>query len=229
MTIDEFHTAGYLQHNHCRQAHLASLGLDLERKTVLELGAGVGDHSTFWLKRGCRVTCVEARTENVERLREAQPEVKVIQCDLDRPELPVDTYDVVYAYGILYHLKDPAGALRRWAQVCKGLLLLETCVSPESGPAIYLMQEKIENATASFNGTGCRPTRQWILDELRKWFRHVYLPLSQPRHEEFPLDWGHVRGNGLVRAVFVASRTELENPVLTEILPWMQFWHAEAE
>lgn len=231
--LDEFHTAGYLRHNHARQAHLASLGLDLERKTVLEVGAGVGDHTTFWLKRGCRVTCVEARTKNVERLRKAHPEVEVVQCDLDASELPVDRYDIVYAYGILYHLKDPAGAIRRWAAVCDELLLLETCVNLHLGTTIHIIPEDTDNPTASFNGLACRPSRQWVKRQLKRWFDQVYLPLTQPRHEEFPLDWQGMEGIrlpvGLTRAVFIASRTVLDDPILTNTLPINQFWHGDIE
>ena len=62
----------YIRHNARRLEHLASLHLDLRHKSVLELGAGIGDHSSFYLDRGCRVTAVEPRPENVAVLRERQ-------------------------------------------------------------------------------------------------------------------------------------------------------------
>src|ERR1051326_7281244 len=49
----------YQQHNVSRLQHLESLGLDLAKKSVLELGAGIGDHSLFYLYRNCRVLAVE--------------------------------------------------------------------------------------------------------------------------------------------------------------------------
>src|SRR5258706_7389962 len=56
-----FRSLGYLRHNQRRQEHLASLGLELADRSVLELGAGVGDHTTFFLDLGCTVTAVEPR------------------------------------------------------------------------------------------------------------------------------------------------------------------------
>jgi hypothetical protein len=54
----------------------------------------------------------------------------------------------------------------------------------------------------------------------------VYATTTQPWHEEFPLDWNSVSDSGaLTRAVFVASRTPLDNPVLTESLPTVQERH----
>jgi hypothetical protein len=53
--IDVFHSAHYQRHNQRRQEHLASLGLDISGATVLEVGAGIGDHTSFFLDRGCQI------------------------------------------------------------------------------------------------------------------------------------------------------------------------------
>ena len=42
------------------------------------------------------------------------------------PETVGETFDVVLLLGILYHLADPIGALRRAASLCDDLLLIET-------------------------------------------------------------------------------------------------------
>jgi 16S rRNA A1518/A1519 N6-dimethyltransferase RsmA/KsgA/DIM1 with predicted DNA glycosylase/AP lyase activity len=47
----DFHSNHYLRMNQRRLEHLASLGLPLSGRTVLELGAGIGDLSTFFLDR----------------------------------------------------------------------------------------------------------------------------------------------------------------------------------
>jgi hypothetical protein len=227
--VDEFKTEGYQRHNRARQEHLASLGLDLQGKTVLELGAGVGDHTGFWLDRGCEVACVEARDENAKRIRERYPQVEVRCYDLDNlADATWCDWQIVYAYGVLYHLGRPAEALAAWALRCQELLLLETVVDP--GPLCELkkLQESADNPTASFSGLACRPTRNWVYQELSKHFAHVYLPVTQPDHPEFPLDWSAMpwgeddfgeEMRGLIRAVFIASRTPLQNPLLVEQLP----------
>src|SRR5690242_1107048 len=51
----EFLSPAYQQHNVARLQHLDSLGLPVCGKRVLELGAGVGDHTIFYLHRNCKV------------------------------------------------------------------------------------------------------------------------------------------------------------------------------
>jgi 16S rRNA A1518/A1519 N6-dimethyltransferase RsmA/KsgA/DIM1 with predicted DNA glycosylase/AP lyase activity len=41
-----------------------AIWLDLVGKSVLEVGAGVGDHTLYFLDRDCAVVSLEARGEN---------------------------------------------------------------------------------------------------------------------------------------------------------------------
>ena len=47
--LEEFHGPHYLKHNQRRQEHLATLGLPLAGRSVIEMGAGIGDHTEFFL------------------------------------------------------------------------------------------------------------------------------------------------------------------------------------
>src|SRR5204863_2636107 len=129
-----FRSLGYLRHNQRRQEHLASLGLDLGDKSVLELGAGVGDHTTFFLDRGCTVTAVEPRLECCQFLLEsyknahynAPVPLKLLNTDVESlPTHVNERFDIVYCYGLLHHVGVPALVLRLLAERCAGLLLLE--------------------------------------------------------------------------------------------------------
>src|SRR4051794_5847876 len=102
----------YQRHNRRRQEHLASLRLQIYDKYVLELGAGIGDHTSFFLDRGCRVTTTDGREENVADLRARYPSIEARVVDIEAA-VPHDLipHDVVYAYGLLYHLGDPGTAL----------------------------------------------------------------------------------------------------------------------
>ncbi|MFZ5759349.1 MAG: class I SAM-dependent methyltransferase [Thermodesulfobacteriota bacterium] len=215
----------YQQHNQRRQEHLATLGLDLFDKTVLEVGAGIGDHTSFFLDRGCTVVCTEAREENLRLLRSRFPGIEVFQQDLENPSLPAleRDFDVVYCYGLLYHLRTPGQTLAYLAARCSGLLLLETCVSFATDVTINLIDEDRKKRTQSYSGTGCRPTRQWVFAELKKHFPFVYMPVTQPNHFQFPLDWTvPPPDNQLIRSVFIGSRAKLINPVLMETIPMHQ-------
>lgn len=136
-------------------------------------------------------------------------------------------YAVVYCYGLLYHLGRPGDALRWISDHCTGVLLLELCVSFGSHEAVNLVAEPRENPTQARSGSGCRPTRPWVVSQLRQHFAHVYLPTSQPWHEEFPIDWSEAAAaqwpqGRLSRAVFVASREPVHSSTLQTSLPMVQ-------
>jgi SAM-dependent methyltransferase len=228
-TFRSFH---YLRHNQRRLEHLASLDLDLAGRTVLELGAGVGDHTTFFLDRGCTVLSVEPRAENCQLFTAAMQahaktgysrvaRARLVQCDVGSMDRYItETFDIVCAYGLLYHLAEPQAALEAMARRCGDLLLLETCVSFGANEAINPEPEPQSSASQSFQGMGCRPTRPWVFSQLTGLFAYVYATKTQPAHEEFPLDWTTPPpGGGLRRAVFVASRRPLSKPLLLDHLP----------
>jgi hypothetical protein len=130
--------------------------------------------------------------------------------------------EIVYCYGTLYHLSRPAAAIASLAGCCTAMMLLETCVSYGEEAVLNVVAEPTHNPTQALSGVGCRPTRAWVYLELKKHFRHVYFPLTQPFHEQFPTDWSAAASAGLTRAVFIGSRAPLENAMLTETIPMRQ-------
>lgn len=222
--ITSFHRESYLRHNQRRLEHLSSLNLDLTGKTVLELGAGIGDHTTFFLDRDCQVTTTEGRPENLEILKQRYPGLPVFHLDMDQPNIDFqEKFDLVYCYGLLYHLKNPLAALDFIAENCQGTLLLESCVSYGSEDALNPVAEPAHAPSQALSGSGCRPTRFWIYERLKERFEFVYFPLTQPCHAEFPTDWNLPnQTTGLVRAVFIASRQSIDNPLLTKDMPMAQ-------
>ena len=67
--VNSFHSDHYLRHTARRLEHLASLKIRVAGMSVLEVGAGIGDHSHYYLDRGCDVTITESRLENLAHLR----------------------------------------------------------------------------------------------------------------------------------------------------------------
>lgn len=226
--VDVFRADAYMQHTQRRLEHLATLGLDLYGKRVLEVGAGVGDHTSFYLDRDCTVTTSDARPENILAMQErfaGNPKVQIQALDLDYPAAVSGKYDIVHCYGLLYHLKKPAEAIRFLCKHCDDLLVLETCVSYGNKAEVNLIDEPAHMHSQAFSGTGCRPTRPWIMQQLQQHMPHVYVTQTQPAHPEFPLDWSRNENKlrELKRAVFVASRQPLDdNPTLTKVLPIQQ-------
>lgn len=217
----------YQRHNQRRLEHLASLGLNIAGSTVLEVGAGIGDHTHFFIDRGCQIVASDARHENLKILRSRYPDVKVLHIDLDNPpKIFNDLFDIIYCYGVLYHLQHPTEALEFMSRCCRKMLLLETCVSFGDKDSLNPCNEDLRNPTQSISGMGCRPTRKWVYNQLKRHFDFVYLPITQPHHEEFPVDWTLPPSKKtLARAVFIASRQQIINRFLVEEIPIKQIRH----
>ncbi len=216
-----FHSDHYLRHNARRLEHLTSLRIPVAGLSVLEVGAGIGDHSHYFIDRGCNITITEARSENIDYLKQRYPDQKVQFLDMEALQ-PVQgaPFDVVHCYGLLYHLSNPQEALAFLSENASKLLLLETCVSFDVGSAINLTDEDQVNPSQAYSSKGCRPTRAWLFAQLKQHFDHVYIPKTQPWHEEFPLDWTAPEQHRapLQRAIFIASREALDNRVLVPTL-----------
>lgn len=220
-----FHSPHYLRHNARRLEHLASLRIPVTGMSVLEVGAGIGDHSHYYIDRGCSITITEVRPDNLQYLRTRYPQNEVHFLDMENPvSLDNSPFDIVHCYGLLYHLENTEQALKFLSQSTKKILFLETCVSLGEDDELNLVPEKQRDRSQAFSGTGCRPTRLWLFKRLQDLFEYVYLPKTQPNHEEFPIDWADSKAS-LKRAVFIGSRIALENEMLTQSLPSYQTRH----
>jgi SAM-dependent methyltransferase len=215
-----FSSSHYRVHNEARLQHLATLNLPISGR-VLEVGAGPGDHTRFYLDRHCTVVSTDAREECVQELKDRYPQIEALRVDMNHPEplAELGSFDIVHCYGLLYHLEDPEAAIAALARVCTHLLLLETCVSPESGQSLNPVDEVRGDYTQSTTGHACRPTRFWVFDTLRRYFPFVYQTRTQPIHPEFPTDWNSIPpDHGLVRIVLVAAQRRYDLPVLSPVI-----------
>jgi len=216
-----FFNAHYREHNRARLEHLDSLGIPLSGKRVLELGSGPGDHTGFYIARRCEVVSVDSRQECLDALAQRFPDVRTKRCDLNEPDLLValGRFDIVHSYGILYHLEKPEALLRYIGEACTGVAVVETCVSAARTSAVDFKDEIRADYTQSSTGRASRPTRQWVFEELGRYFPFVYHTKTQPAHPEFPTDWNNLQGTPpLIRAVFVASKMPLDLPTLSSKL-----------
>lgn len=204
----------YQRMNARRLEHLASLNLNLSRRSVLELGAGIGDLSSFFIDRECDVTITEAREFNLKQLRKRYPNNAVHKLDADYDAYPHE-HDITFAYGLLYHLKNPENLIKLMGEATREIALIETCVSTSEEVKKNPIKEPARNITQAVSGMGCRPTRSWIEYELKKYFPHVYYPTYQPYHEQFPKSFTHASENKLTRAIFVASKLKINSDQLT--------------
>ena len=216
--------------NRARQEHLDSLGLDIGTgRRVLEVGAGIGLHTGFFLDQGCDVISSDGRADNVAEIRRRWPGVPVQQIDLERETdlARLGSFDLVYCYGLLYHVGDPDRVLAMLAKICTGQIMLELIVNMDQDETLYLVSDPTVNDQSTV-GRACRPSRSWILGRLKRYWGHGYITTTQPNHPEFPLDWDkqtHLN----TRAVFVGSRTALSNLTLRSEISQVQTLYVKDE
>jgi hypothetical protein len=225
--LTTFFSPNYQKHNLARLTHLQGLGLELQGKRVLEVGAGVGDHTLFYIYQGCMVLPTDARPELVAFIQERLGiEARLLDVDREPERLrELGTFDILHCYGLLYHLSNPRAFLTNAAMVT-GQILLETCVTHPSRYSteqkeIPLSAENAQNPSQAVHGLGCRPTREWVFKTLKECFPYTYCPTTQPRHSEFPLSW-EARDQPqaeLTRAIFVASHQPISSSNLVDRLP----------
>jgi SAM-dependent methyltransferase len=220
--VESFDTPAALEINEARLKHLASLDLPIDGRSVLEIGAGVGHLTRFFLERDCRVVATEAREENVEELARRLPAVDVRQADVEASLAHLGRFDVVFCYGVLYHLENPLRALRNMSEVCTDLLLIETMVCDATSP-VLLLEDETTSVNQALRGLAHRPSPPYLAIALNRiGFDHVYVAASPPKHPDYQFAWldnlDTARDGALLRGVFVAARRALAMRGLTSLL-----------
>lgn len=221
--VETFDTPEAVALNKARLDHLDSLGLDLKGKRVLDVGCGVGHLAKFFLQKGCDVVCLDGRAENIKKLHSIYPDLTAHTiANVETDSLSkFGRFDIVFCYGLLYHTENPVAALRNMSAVCDGQLLLETMICDSNLPVVRL-EDETKTFSQALSGIGCRPSPSFVVLALnRVGFKDVYGPRVEPEHHEFKFDWQNsLRAwqDGPMRAVFIASRTPIENRNLFSLL-----------
>jgi 2-polyprenyl-3-methyl-5-hydroxy-6-metoxy-1,4-benzoquinol methylase len=221
--VENFDTREAELLNSARMEHLDGLGLGLAGKRVLDVGCGVGHLSHYLKSRGCEVVSVDGRAENIEALREKYPDLEqAFVADVESSKLSdPGEFDVVLAYGLLYHLENPIRALRNMASSCKDMLLIETMVCDSDLP-LMLLDDETKTYSQALRGLGSRPSPSFVAHALNRiGFEHIYTPRSVPDHRDFRIEWKNSlkwRMDHPFRAIFIASREPITNRELFDLV-----------
>ena len=221
--VETFDKAEAVSINTARLDHLRSLNLSVQGKTVIDVGCGVGHLARFFVEHGCDVLCVDGRRENIDHLRRLYPGLRAQVLDLDRQRITeLGEFDIVFCYGLLYHLENPFRAIRELAAACKDLLIIETHVCDHPSPVI-LYKEETPSYSQALRRIGSRPSPSAIVLALREsGFKYVYAPRQAPDHADFHFAWkgdlSDARDGHLLRCIFVASRTRITDRPLVSLL-----------
>jgi SAM-dependent methyltransferase len=203
-----------------RLEHFKSLGLSVRGKSVIDIGSGVGHLSKSLAELGGDVFCVDGRDANISRLRELYPSRKAAVVDVETDALlHVGEFDVVFCYGLLYHLSDPLGFIRRAAALCREWLIIETCIMDAEEAIVRLVPEEAANHSQALHSMGCRPSSAYVIYCLKlAGLDNVYVPSTMPKHAQFRYqlnnDCADLKHGERIRDIFVASRLPMDSPHL---------------
>jgi ubiquinone/menaquinone biosynthesis C-methylase UbiE len=104
-------------------------------KTILEVGAGNGEHIPFVSKDFKRYISSDISTISLNRILEADNFEK-LQVDAESLPFANDAFDRLIAMCLLAHLKNPEDALNEWLRVSKNGSTIQIYVPCEPGLAL---------------------------------------------------------------------------------------------
>jgi len=89
-------------------------------KRVLEIGCGIGTDTISFARAGAQVTAVDLSDESLAVARERaavfglEDRITFYQADAEQlsQTVPVETYDLVYSFGVIHHTPHPDKAIR---------------------------------------------------------------------------------------------------------------------
>ncbi len=212
LIFDQPHATRYVE---ARQATLQKFLPDLKEalslRTAVDVGCGAGYFSTFLCEMGFQVVALDARQENIEEAARRHPGIEFHTVDLEDSAIQkLGRFDLVFCFGLLYHLENPLRAFRHLFALTNQLLLLESMAIPGERPILYLHDEPpLEDQ--SLHSVGCCPTEACLVKmAYHVGFPYVYRLTRLPDHEEFQATWGRKRR----RTMLAAAKAPLTHPLL---------------
>lgn len=206
------------------QRLLPELKQRLNLKTALDLGCGLGHYADILHGYGFEVLGIDGRSDNVKEARRRYPHLNFQVADAQDPTLGrLGSFDLVFCFGLFYHLENTFGVIRSIAELTSKLVLLEGIVYPSPEPAMVLIDEN-NGVDQGLNFMAFYPSEPCLVKMLRRsGFSHCYTPDRMPAHPEY-----HAGPNGFRRrTVLAASKARVDSPLLTdwpepspEFSPW---------
>lgn len=200
---------------------LEELNRDFQLSSAVDIGCGVGHFSKFLHDYGFQVTGIDARDENVKECERRYPQIVFRRGNVEElsPE-QVGTFDLVFCFGLLYHLENPFRAIRNFFSLTRQILLIESMCAPGANPAMELLDEgKILNQ--GLNYVAFYPTESCLIKMLyRAGFPFVYGFTSLPAHEEFQETPRHKQRRTMLVASRFAVTVSMVHPAQELVRSW---------
>ncbi len=185
----DFDSNYYLEVNRARDAvfqHiLPRLVRDLDLRSAVDVGCGIGYYTSYLLSLGIQVTGLDGRIENIDvaRLRYAGAKFMVFNIENSSNAI-AGRFDLVFCAGLLYHLENPFAAIRNLRAICNSICIIESRVHWSEFPITLLVKES-DSPSQSLNRYAMIPSRRCTINMLyASGFDHVYSIEYRSGHEE---------------------------------------------
>jgi SAM-dependent methyltransferase len=195
-----------------------------ELRTAVDVGCGAGYFSALLNSLGFEVIAVDGRRENAEEGKRRVPQVTfhVLNAE-DSGIRNLGCFDLVFCFGLLYHLENPFQAIRHLHAMTSKILLVESVCFPGKEPIMALVDEE-SNDAQGLNHIAFYPTEECLIKMFyRAGFTKVYRLTKPPNHPDFQAKNSVSR----VRTILAASHAPLDSNLLelvaepsTPVKPW---------
>lgn len=178
----------------------------IDLRTALDVGCGLGYFSEYLHSLGFQVTSVDGREENIVEARRRHPGVVFVTQNAE--DLPVErmgTFDLVLCFGLFYHLENPFRMIRSLQKLTGAILLLEGMCVPSKQAVMYLLDEPTSH-DQGFDNVAFYPSESCLVKMLyRAGFPFVYELDRLPSDERYTSTALRKR----LRTFIVASKVKL--------------------
>ena len=175
--------------------------------SAVDAGCGVGFFAQTLAELGLTVSGFDGRRQNVEEARRRFPAIPFETGDVEDPGIQMlGKFDLVFCFGLLYHVENPFRAIRNLHGLTGKCLLLESMVVPGERSELLLREEpRVEDQ--SLTDVACYPSENALVKMLyRAGFAKVYRVTPLPDHEDFRETAEH----GRRRTMLLASLTAID-------------------
>jgi SAM-dependent methyltransferase len=192
---------------------LGELKDKLNLLTAIDVGCGLGYFSGLLDSLGLEVTAVDGREENVEECRRRFPKIAFHWCSVEDPSiLRLGKFDLVFCFGLLYHLENPFLAIRHLKAMTRRCVFVEGLIYPGDVPVMGLVDEG-HSQDQGVRYLAFYPTEACLVKMMhRAGYPHVYRLTPLPDHPDYK-DAPPLRRNRTVLAGFTSP---LVSPLLEE-------------
>jgi len=156
-------------------------------ESCLDIGCGPGWFSEKLVQMGLEVLGVDGRQQLVEVAAKRVPRARFKVLDITSTEAAflIAPADIVFCFGLLYHLENPFAAIRNLHRLTNKFLFVETQIAPGSENNLVLVSEG-NNETQGLHYHAFVPSRNALLKMLYvSGFHFVYRFTGFINHEDF--------------------------------------------